>query len=150
MLESYSEVELAWLAGVVDGEGCFRINLPGLKGNRRYHGTPSFTIAMGHRPTMERVGEMLGKPPSKQGWLTGRIRQLYGIRLFGENALMVARILRPYLLTKAEEAWLLLEMRAQCPKRMGGQDPLSIEEKALRLGYSLALKNAKKLSWETS
>lgn len=143
MLEHCSEVELAWLAGLVDGEGCFRISLPGLKGNRRYHGSPTFTIAMIHYPTMVRVGKMLDKEPSRRGWITGRIHPLYGIQLAGEKALQVARVLRPYLLTKSEQAWLLLEMRAQCPKRIGGRDHLSEEEKAMRRGYQLALQRAK-------
>jgi hypothetical protein len=97
---------------------------------------------MKHYATMKLVADMAGvvlqERKTKFGW-----SRVYGIQLTGDRAVTMLEAVRPYLRTKAQEAWILLESRAQIRRRTGNQDRITAEDRALRVGYSLALKQAK-------
>ncbi len=139
-MKELSATDLAWLAGLIDGEGCIRLNLI-----RERSCTPYLSIFMKHYETMKEVSQMTGgtlqeRKPQKPHW-----SKTYGIQLTGDRARATVEAVRPYLRTKALEAWLLLEALAQSPKHTGNKDTLTDEDEALRVGYSLAIHAAKQV-----
>jgi hypothetical protein len=100
-------VELAWAAGVVDGEGCITVNRH--QDSRRR--SPTFVLTlkvnMTHEPTVARLHSMLGgwvvatagRPSRRASWLW-----LTQARAAQEALLRI----QPYLFTKRHEADLAL------------------------------------------
>src|SRR5262252_10368729 len=98
-----SATDLAWLAGIIDGEGCVKIrHTYHMNGEIRQRHTPSCEIVVGmtHRSTIERCREIAG--------CGSNIRQEYKNRkvvcffwgVYGQNARDLARKLHPYSITK--------------------------------------------------
>lgn len=139
-----NDVQLAWAAGLVDGEGCITIayHPPCAK-----HGTINpqhiliLKVAMGHQPTLERLRSIFNvgtvhKVPTKKhnpawSWLVQSTR-----------AYEIIKLLRPYLVTKAAEADIALKFM-ELPVVVGGSRtvPYSLLQKRHRL--YIAMRKAK-------
>ena len=109
-----TEVELAWAAGILDGEGCISIILtpPG-----KYSVTPRHVlhvkVTMGHLPTVERFAVILGNGTvQKHAARSTRTNASYSYIVQARKADAVLQLLRPYLVTKAEEADVAFEFAA--------------------------------------
>lgn len=141
------ETDLAWAAGIIDGEGCISIvrmkpsaNYPHLRYELR------IAVKMIHKPTVERIKSIFGR-----GTITVRHRAnqrnqfnwLVGIH----NASAVLRLVLPYLVTKRAEAELGLEFEQKRTVFSGKQFPPP-EEWSLRESYQIKMKALKRYKFE--
>ncbi len=104
--------DLVWLAGFMDGEGCFR-------GHQGYGGkrlTPEIIISNTHAPTKDKVHEILqAHGVGHYIWCEQRIgkqknQDLWQIRIVGLMRVRTfLRKIAPHLITKREQAQVLYE-----------------------------------------
>ena len=107
--------ELAYLAGLLDGEGCFRISHVGPKRITYY---PTVEIAMTDLGTIEWV---------QSKWKSGTVKlnnhtairketawkKQYIVRIHGKRAHLLCTLLLPFLITKHQQATLITEFPIQ-------------------------------------
>jgi hypothetical protein len=138
--------DLCWAAGIVDGEGCITI-IKHKASSRRGCINPVYVlnlrVTMGHEPTIRRLhaifqeGSVQPRPARNQ-----RENDSYTWIALSRQAVRVIRALQPYLVTKAEEAWLALSfaklLRAPC-----GPVPLSPEMVVAREEHYWAMRKLK-------
>lgn len=99
--------ELAWVAGIVDGEGCIYI----LRTSNRYGSyTSSLTIRMVHMPTLRRVAEILGVGTVHHHKPIGNNRDVWQYRIYGKSAVEAIDSIREFLVTKRDEANLVCDI----------------------------------------
>lgn len=98
--------DLAWAAGLIDGEGCVLI---AKRSERDYQ--LRLTVAMVHKPTLDRLRSIFGvgnvRPhvgARPDGW-----RQKWVWLISARQALAVLELVRPFMITKAGEADLALQ-----------------------------------------
>lgn len=90
-----NQTDAAWLAGLLEGEGCFW-------SKRREHArctrqVPSLKLQMCDRDVVERVANLVGAKvttlrPQREHWL-----RTYIVKMEGHPALEVMRAVRPYM-----------------------------------------------------
>ncbi len=102
------DVDAAYLAGIIDGEGCLT----------PIRGYPRIRIVMSDYPTVSWVAATMGTRLHKRGPYGVGLKQLWDTTAHGTTALSVLREVRPYLITKADAADDALLWR---PKRIGGR-----------------------------
>lgn len=130
-----TELDYAWAAGIIDGEGCIFIarHLPsGKPGGCK---TPSYSlgikVTMGHEPTILRLRELFGSGSKHKvdqvGW-----NPAYTWLAQAEIARKVLEKIQPYCLTKAEEIQVAMEFLER-PRWFGGnkRGPKSPEYQAM-------------------
>ncbi len=105
-----SQLQLAWAAGFLDGEGCVRIARRRTKRNPTY--SLEVTVSQNCIRTLDHLKQVLGVPCG--GSLihkgTGRVRSnVYYLTYRSRNALEVLRLLQPFLVRKRREAELGIE-----------------------------------------
>ena len=125
------DVELAWMAGIFDGEGCISIGhvSPNVRNDLK---NPSYRltvkVTMGHEPTIRRVAEIVGVGTVHRHQARSiAANESWSWVAMARNAEMAIVLLRPWLLTKADEADVALEfMRLPDVKRggKGGSQPI--------------------------
>jgi hypothetical protein len=86
-----SAAELAWLAGLLEGEGSF---MPGPPSNPRM---PIICLAMNDEDVMARVGRMLGRKVLPVKRRSERWQQSYQLRVQGAKAVSWMTDLRPLM-----------------------------------------------------
>ena len=96
-----TSVELAWLAGLLEGEGCFSALKPkpsALKKRPNAKRTPDVRVSMQDLDIMERVAALMGGRPihrmKARNWAR---RDSYKVQLQGQAALELMRALRPFM-----------------------------------------------------
>lgn len=110
---SFSKTDLAYIAGLLDGDGWFRVTKVG--GHSRYF-YPEIGVAMTYRPVIEWLQEKLSCGSIKvnnhtrvsEGW-----KPQVGIKLHGGRAQLLARHLLPYLRVKHEHAQIIATFPAE-------------------------------------
>ncbi len=116
--------DLAWAAGIIDGEGCLHItNAAPSKSTRSI--TRSYNlhlrVAMCHRPTLDKLHAIFGSgsihPVTRSNPLHN---QAWVLSLTSWNALDAINAIRPYLVTKAYEADIAIEFMALPRAPRGG------------------------------
>lgn len=108
-----SATDLAYIAGLLDGDGWFRVTKVG--GRSRYF-YPEIGIAMTYRPVIEWLQGKLSCGSIKlnnhtrvsDGW-----KPQVGIKIHGARARLLASKLLPYLRVKREHASILSEFPAE-------------------------------------
>jgi hypothetical protein len=110
-MEEFAELDYAWAAGVIDGEGCVFI---ARKKAKRSNGTISDTfsvgvkVTMGHEPTILRLRAMFGSGSKhtvvQVGW-----NPAYTWLAQAKIAQSVLLKIRPYSITKAAEIKVAFE-----------------------------------------
>lgn len=114
--------DLAWAAGIIDGEGCIRIQ-------RRRKG-PGFDyrldvgVEMCHIGTIDRLFQIFVRGSTRMGTTKSPLtnhHQLYCWKVVGHDAANVLRCVLPYLLTKRERAELALEFMDRFSPQPGGK-----------------------------
>lgn len=119
------ETDLAWMAGIFDGEGFVRIAKIKVGLNRRR--TPSYqvvaAVAMTHRPTIDRllVISNVGKVKEQRARHKNH-NATFLWQTTDRKASATLIQLRPYLVTKSERADLAIEFVDRCYQRPGAQD----------------------------
>jgi len=95
--------DLAWAAGIIDGEGSLHIAR-----SRKYH-LPQLRVEMCHRPTLAKLQEIFGgrlwhrKKPRTDKW-----RQTWNWHAQGSFLFPILKAIRPFMVTKANEADIIL------------------------------------------
>ena len=104
MGESFNQnqMELAWVAGFVDGEGCLTVSK-----NRTAHSVIFDLAQVNERPLL-RVQAVLGGEVVRRKDVRGFH---YQWRLYGAKAIAAIRLILPYLSNKQRQAELLIEFQ---------------------------------------
>jgi LAGLIDADG endonuclease len=105
------ELERAWAAGLLDGEGCFSIT--SCTNKRKLHLRPVFSACI----TVSMVrAEAITKLQQVVGGTLGRTRDEYGAiyqwRAYGSKARAICEMLLPYLVLKRRQAELIVAFQA--------------------------------------
>ncbi len=134
------ETEIAYLAGIVDGEGTIQIIT---QTNKNKPGWPAYTtgalfVTNSNVELLDWIQQRFGGSRTKGRRVTNRNWKLvYKLQFYGEAAERVVRMIQPYLVTKQKQAALFLQLR----ERMRTfQHPLSADERATREGLSATCK----------
>ncbi len=96
---------LGWCAGIIDGEGCIRIQTHASRYGVGY--APWFGLTIGvkmiHKPTIERLQSVFAvgviRPENRKNQ-----RTMWIWRVGGQQAIRVLSLVLPYLVTKHDEA----------------------------------------------
>jgi hypothetical protein len=81
-----TRIETAWLAGILEGEGCFVFSR-----------TPSIRLAMTDEDVVARVAELLGKHYVSRSPRKGQNLFVHTVEVFGEGARETMRAVLPYM-----------------------------------------------------
>lgn len=84
-----TEIELAWLAGLLEGEGCFSV--------RKDRDTPTVEVKMTDLDVINRVAMLMGRTVTPVPPANDRCLPQYRARLQGEPARELMRALLPYM-----------------------------------------------------
>jgi len=114
-----TETEKAWVAGIIDGEGCITAFLQqgGIKGRLQ--------VLMVHKPTIKRLHELTGEGnvyKHSHTLASGRSGWLWIVS--SQKARRVLSYVLPYMITKRNQAELyikLMEMREGDKSRIEGR-----------------------------
>ena len=98
-------LECAYIAGLIDGEGCISSSQP-----RNNRNPLSIAITMVHRPTIEWLDEKLGGNFMRHVNKQQPARQAWTIQLKGARTYFLLKRLLPYMVTKQEEANIALDL----------------------------------------
>lgn len=133
------EIETAWAAGLFDGEGCISISkvTPSQRNDIRNNSYRLVAkVTMGHRPTVEKFGSIVCSGSFQfHVAQNDRVNASYSWVAMSRKAEVIVRMLRRYLLTKAEEADIALQFMALPDVERGGRggskriDPILLAKK---------------------
>lgn len=137
-----NETELAYAAGIVDGEGCIFI------GNRGGNATPKYTLKV----------EVCSTTPVVLRWLRNRFggnitnattpsdkqkpQQRWSVSTAAAGKFLAA--IRPYMVIKAEQADLAIQFQLRMNHHRRGRSPMLPEETEIRAGMARQLSDMKK------
>jgi hypothetical protein len=125
-----SDTELAYAAGIFDGEGCLSLAHRGKRGSGYI--TPSLQVGNTNEPLLRWLQECFGggvyhnkesRPTHRETWLWA---------CHGKMAREAVRAVRPSLRVKARQADLILKMAPPAGKGRNGSQPLTDAERADR------------------
>lgn len=144
--------DLAWSAGIIDGEGCIAIktHMPkSHQGLTRWFGLV-LAVKMIHRPTIVRL-QSIFDCGTIQIERRGRLRTMYRWHVSARDAAGVLMTVLPYMCTKYDEAVLALQF-AEANKRtvQGRHRIVSPSVTAVRLGLMEELAALKRRRWEAA
>lgn len=123
------ELRIAWAAGIFDGEGCITINCqqPGSGGRINPSYRLYLKVTMGHRATVDCLCDLFSVGTVTIQHSNAGHNDAYTWWVASRQAIEVIKLMRPYLVTKADEADLALEW-SQLPLAnrggRGGGQPL--------------------------
>ena len=123
------DLDLAYLAGLVDGEGSIGITYTAIG----LH-LPTLCIIMSHAPVIEWAAQIIGTKVRTRYPKNDRHRTQYVVRIAGKRATVLAGRLIPFLRVKGEQAHLLVRYAETYGAHSGLNQSLSHEEYALREG----------------
>lgn len=145
------KTDLAWAAGLIDGEGCIcliRHPAKQFKGavSERYHLV--LRVSMCHKVTVDRIHGLfsIGSRSVYTPKTSARVSESYAWTCNSRQAEIVLKLIRPYLVTKAVEADLALEYLAlPTPPRggRGGGSPIPSDIQRKRYDLYLRLRMQK-------
>lgn len=135
----------AWAAGFIDGEGCVRIakNVSHGRVNPIYH--VEMAISQNRLDTLEHCQKVIGvqssicRFPDRKSFR----RPVLLLTYLCANARDALVLLLPYFVRKQAEARLALEFALRLQLRRGGRTPHSAEEIAIREEYYRKMKELK-------
>jgi len=142
--------DLAYIAGLVDGEGSITIGRRGQRPDNGGH-SPQHNLVVSvvntHLPTLQWLQETIGAGAIHYKPRNGSLgtKDCYVWKLGGnQQAHDFLTAVRPWLRMKADQCWLGLEFLAQRTSFLtaGRGHYLSGEELALREGFYLAMRSA--------
>lgn len=140
--------DIAWLAGFADGEGSLNLILG--RNQRRPYIKPVFQIGNTHRPSADRVKELLTAIIGRQVRYTPYISRTSGRPFYATSVTKQAELkvlceaLAPYSVTKSAQIALMLRYLAIAPGWHGGRaDETSYGEAHFGMVVEMRLLNAK-------
>ena len=126
------ETIYAYLAGIIDGEGC--ISIRKCKQGKYIYFKPMIEVSMTHRPTIEFVAKTFGNSVWYEVRAIYRHKKIYKWRATGTNVIPILKNILPYLITKREQAIVALEMANLLSKKgHKWSSPERIRQNATRL-----------------
>ena len=102
--QKHTDVWLAYIAGYIDGDGCFRWN----QSSPEVSVTNCFPYTL-HQLAASFGGSVRCYDNKKKG------RTYFQWRVYGEGAINLVKLLKPYLWEKLPQAELVLAIRAERP-----------------------------------
>lgn len=113
-LSALSETQIAYLAGIFDGEGSVFLRRQFNKTGRQRTYSLLITVVVGtHREAVEAIAAMVGSKPMEKVNDKGNKRPAWRVRLHGRQARDYLIAIRPYLLMKDKQADLAIEFQSQ-------------------------------------
>lgn len=107
----HTREELAYLAGIVDGEGTIQIIKQSNKGSVPYH-TAALYVTNSDMRLLEWIQSRFGGNITKARQHVGKNwRPVYRIQIYGDLSLQVVKLIEPFLVLKREQAQLFIEFR---------------------------------------
>jgi hypothetical protein len=106
------ETDIAWVAGLFDGEGCVWLDRRPRKGSKlrwKFYLRPK--VKMTHLPTIKRLKELFPegqRPRRPTKSKKPNCKDAYEIHWYEEAGERFLRTIRPYLVTKAKEVDIVL------------------------------------------
>ncbi len=131
---STSENDLSYMAGLLDGEGCIYIGL-----RQGYHALSASVVSL-NRAVLDWAATKFGG--SVRNRTNGAYKPVSVWSLGSSDTIKLLSAIRPWARIKAAQVWLALEYDAQRDNSYG--TTVTNEEFALREGFRLALKEAKR------
>lgn len=83
---NWSEPELAWLAGLLEGEACFQMNK-----------SPVINLQMTDEDIISRVAKMWGCPYRSRKRARAEWKQVFYVYVCGAQAMEIMRLIKPYM-----------------------------------------------------
>lgn len=109
-MTNITEVECAWTAGIIDGEGCLYIRRQkASKGAKNNCYSLNVRVAMTHMPTIQKLKNLWGGYYSERLRKEDNYKNIAIWELSSENAGILLTKIINYLVTKREEAVVALE-----------------------------------------
>lgn len=143
---------LAWVAGLIDGEGCIYIRKRTEKAPSRKERSPSYalslTVKMTHKPTIEELKNIFGvgrihrETPGK---LNKKVSWRWAVST--QEGADILRMILPYLKVKREEAELAIEFSEVSKRSSFGRNTVKVEISELRDSFYRKLQELKKQEW---
>ena len=125
-------LDLAYLAGIIDGEGSIGIGTSSV--TIRYSGTITVSIANTNPKLILWLQDKLGGKTYNRGKPTPESKAAFVWRVQGDNAVSVLNAVRSFLILKQEQADIVLAYHALRPSPGSGiQNKLTDETKIRRL-----------------
>lgn len=127
-LLALSDLELAYIAGLIDGEGCLRIGLTSCK--RSYF--PTISVTMTHLGVIDWLRQKWNghaiqhQKYTKPAW-AGKWKEQHMTVLNGKRAQLLCRLLLPYLRVKEPQARIILGFPAEDRRGPGARLDPSIQ-----------------------
>jgi hypothetical protein len=139
--QGMTDLEAAYIAGIVDGEGSFLVYMKRAgRSERKYH-RAVLKIANTDRPLIDWIRIRTGGTVSQwQSDIAGR-KRMYHLNIEGPGLLELCERIGPLLLVKGEQARMTAQLqRTMSTKRTGMPIPAEVIEKreALRLAIAEA------------
>ena len=133
----------AWLAGMIDGEGCLTINeqLTTNPARSSAHWA-NLAVVNTDKAALDEMQTREGGSLYRKRQSSLRHKECWAWNLCSQQLVDLLRRIRAHLRVKREQAWLVLEFDASRSDCRGIARPTP-EELALRAGFRLALQNAK-------
>jgi hypothetical protein len=104
--KSMTETEKAWLAGIIDGEGCIYARM-----EKTGYLKSSVQVIMAHLPTMERISQITGgNAPKPQTPAPSNKHKAWRIQFQAQRGATLLRQLLPYLVTKKRQAEIFIQL----------------------------------------
>jgi hypothetical protein len=128
-MKTWLKTDLAYLAGFIDGEGCFFLGYRKI-GKRNCFPT-SVLVAQTSQAVLHEYQASFGGTVHDHG-KTKKNRPAWMWAIHGENAERLTRLVRPYLKVKKEQAEVFMQMRGVINKHSRGVD-IPAEEVTHRL-----------------
>lgn len=91
--------DLAYVAGILDGEGCFR-----------WHNSPTIGVDTTAKETAQALYDRCGGTCSVLKRKTNADRTVFRWAIYGTNAIKLCQLLAPYLTEKQQQAGLLVSL----------------------------------------
>lgn len=140
--------DIAWSAGIVDGEGCIFIKKDAAKAHTRHRSdiySLGLKVTMTHELTVRRLQEIFNTGTVIHATGRGGRKDSYSWTVRSHKAHRVIQLLYPYLLTKEREAFTAIEFGLLESDRRG-RKLADAEKVALRAKYYDKLRSLKKAS----
>lgn len=142
--------EAAWVAGIIDGEGCVSINKScksKSKTKPQYtHFSLRLRVTMVHKPTILRLQELCGGIVYCPKLQKASYRVAWGWCLSGSAVTPVLDAIAPYSVTKREEIAFGLMVRTR-PRGKNWNYDITDDEKEFRVLLYQALRDEKRKEW---
>lgn len=139
-----ARTDLAYFAGLFDGEGCVVVHVNKSTNERR---SPQHQllcqVTMADSPVIQSLKDAFDGNVSIRRAKNPLHKTLYQWSVTANKAKVFLEAVQPFLRVKKYEAWLGLEFVEQKTNRVGN-GYLAEEELALREGFKLALQTAKR------